>query len=518
MTAANYDASLARLLVHEGGYSNHPSDPGGPTNYGITIHDFRKYIDRNGTAADVRAMTVEQAKTIYRRRYWDVQRCDQLPAGVDYAIFDYGVNSGIGRSGKVLRRVLGLSDGTSAITDEVIAAAGRRDPKVLASAICDERLAFLRGLGTWPTFGRGWGRRVAEVRAAALAMAGASQGVITPSAPPSPPSGEGPARIPQMPPAPAQAGASPSPPSARSRASSPSDSEGPARTPQISAPPSPLGEGPAWTPQMPPPWLARMNAILGLYEFQGGADNPAILAMAKACGGSIAREYRHDSIPWCALTINYVLIASGLPGNDSLWALDFAKYGKRLSGPAVGCIASQKRSGGGHVYLVVGRTSDGKIVGRGGNQSDMVCDTTFLASDGTRTYTWPVAHPVPTNQTFASLPIVRPAPKAHKDIVLPPPTRLELPGKGAVPEPKVTKPIATGAGGASAAAGVTWWDWVQTHPLETALIAAGVALMVAAAVHAVRRHDKAKQEAPTPGLVPVFAAPEASTGEPGDAR
>jgi uncharacterized protein (TIGR02594 family) len=465
MTAANYDASLARLLVHEGGYSNHPSDPGGPTNYGITIHDFRKYIDRNGTAADVRAMTVEQAKTIYRRRYWDVQRCDQLPAGVDYAIFDYGVNSGIGRSGKVLRRVLGLSDGTSAITDEVIAAAGRRDPKVLASAICDERLAFLRGLGTWPTFGRGWSRRVAEVRAAALAMAGASQGVITPS-----------------------------------------------------APPSPLGEGPAWTPQMPPPWLARMNAILGLYEFQGGADNPAILAMAKACGGSIAREYRHDSIPWCALTINYVLIASGLPGNDSLWALDFAKYGKRLSGPAVGCIASQKRSGGGHVYLVVGRTSDGKIVGRGGNQSDMVCDTTFLASDGTRTYTWPVAHPVPTNQTFASLPIVRPAPKAHKDIVLPPPTRLELPGKGAVPEPKVTKPIATGAGGASAAAGVTWWDWVQTHPLETALIAAGVALMVAAAVHAVRRHVKAKQEAPTPGLVPVFAAPEASTGEPGDAR
>ena len=164
MTAANYDASLARLLVHEGGYSNHPSDPGGPTNYGITIHDYRKYIDRNGTAADVRAMTVEQARLIYRRRYWDVQRCDQLPPGVDYATFDYGVNSGIGRSGKVLRRVLGLSDGTSAITDEVIAAAGRRDPKVLVSAICDERLAFLRGLGTWPTFGRGWGRRVAEVR------------------------------------------------------------------------------------------------------------------------------------------------------------------------------------------------------------------------------------------------------------------------------------------------------------------------------------------------------------------
>ena len=260
-----------------------------------------------------------------------------------------------------------------------------------------------------------------------------------------------------------------------------------------------------------------MNAILGLYEFRGGADNPAILAMAKACGGAIAREYRHDSIPWCALTVNYVLIASGLPGNDSLWALDFAKYGKRLSGPAVGAIAAKRRDGGGHVFLVVGRTNNGMIVGRGGNQSDMVCDAIF-SPDDIRAYTWPTQYPPPAGQGLASLPVVTPAPKARKDLVLPPPGA-GLPGKGAVSEPKVTTPIATGAGGASAAAGVTWWDWVQTHPLETALIAAGVALMVAAAVHAVRRHLKAKQEAPTPGLVPVFASPEASTASrPGDAR
>src|SRR6185437_8422105 len=101
MAASTYDEALRRLLAHEGGYTNHPSDPGGPTNFGITIYDYRKYVKPNATAADMRAMTVGEAKAIYRKRYWDAQRCDELPAGVDYSVFDYGVNSGIGRSGKV---------------------------------------------------------------------------------------------------------------------------------------------------------------------------------------------------------------------------------------------------------------------------------------------------------------------------------------------------------------------------------------------------------------------------------
>src|SRR6478609_8082967 len=140
MAKWTYDESLRRLLADEGGYSNHPADPGGPTNFGITIYDYRKYISAGGTAADVKAMKVSQAKTIYRAKYWDVQRCDDLPAGVDYAVFDYGVNSGIGRSGKVLRRLLSLPANTSAITDEVIAACKKRDPKALITAIYDERL------------------------------------------------------------------------------------------------------------------------------------------------------------------------------------------------------------------------------------------------------------------------------------------------------------------------------------------------------------------------------------------
>jgi lysozyme family protein len=170
MAAANYETSLARVLKHEGGYSNHPSDPGGPTNFGITIHDYRRYIKANGTPADVRAMTRADAAAIYRARYWDALRCDELPAGLDYAVFDYGVNSGIGRAAKVMQRLLGIGQGT-AMTDAVVAAVRKADAASLVARLCDERLAFLKSLRTWPVFGAGWSRRVAEVRRDALAMA-----------------------------------------------------------------------------------------------------------------------------------------------------------------------------------------------------------------------------------------------------------------------------------------------------------------------------------------------------------
>lgn len=170
MAVADYDLSLKRLLVSEGGYTNHPADPGGPTNFGITIADYRKYRNPNATAADVKAMNVEEAKSIYKTKYWAAQRCDELPAGIDYAVFDYGVNSGIGRSGKVLRRCLKMSDATSVITADVIAATAAANVPNLIASICDERLRFLKSLKTWPVFGGGWGRRVAEVKLAALAM------------------------------------------------------------------------------------------------------------------------------------------------------------------------------------------------------------------------------------------------------------------------------------------------------------------------------------------------------------
>jgi lysozyme family protein len=170
MAAKNYNESLKLVLQHEGGYTNHPSDPGGATNFGITIHDYRRYIKKNGTAADVKAMKLADAAKIYRARYWDIQHCDEMPSGVDYAMFDYGVNSGVGRSQKVLQRILKVTvDGI--IGAKTLAALKAQDPQFVVVAIYKERNGFLRRLRTWPVFGKGWARRTTEGLDHALRMA-----------------------------------------------------------------------------------------------------------------------------------------------------------------------------------------------------------------------------------------------------------------------------------------------------------------------------------------------------------
>lgn len=188
MAKSTYDVALDRLLEHEGGYTDHPADPGGPTNFGITIYDAQKYAaeydwisGRKVTAADVKAMPLSFAKLVYRAKYWDSEKLDFLEPGPDYALFDYGVNSGIGRSGKVLRRILKMSDDTSIINDDVIFAANRFTAAELVRMICDERLRFLQNLKTWDTFGKGWGRRVAEVRAYGISIANDLEIVDAPS-------------------------------------------------------------------------------------------------------------------------------------------------------------------------------------------------------------------------------------------------------------------------------------------------------------------------------------------------
>lgn len=146
----NFNDCLNRVLKDEGGYSNDPSDSGGATNFGITIADYRKYINKNGTPKDVKNMTVDQAKTIYRTKYWDALGCDTLEAGVDYTCFDYGVNSGLGRPRKALQRFKSLK-GTQ-----------------LIDAINDERTAFLKGLANSrpkdKKFLNGWIARVTRVK------------------------------------------------------------------------------------------------------------------------------------------------------------------------------------------------------------------------------------------------------------------------------------------------------------------------------------------------------------------
>src|SRR5690606_27934268 len=101
-------------------------------------------------AADLAQMPAAEAKAIYKAQYWDALRCDLMPGGVDYAVFDYGVNSGVARAGRVLRRVAGLNDGSSSVTADVLAALAREDAAGIIVAVCDERLRFLQGLKTWP--------------------------------------------------------------------------------------------------------------------------------------------------------------------------------------------------------------------------------------------------------------------------------------------------------------------------------------------------------------------------------
>ena len=173
MLATSFARVMPHLLAHEGGYVNHPKDPGGPTKYGITLATWRRWVNPMATAEDIKRLTEKSVRPIYRERYWSALNCDALPSGVDYAVFDYGVNSGVGRAGKVLRRVCGLKDGAS--WPDALSAASKRDPKALVKAISDERMAFLKSLKTWPAFGNGWARRVREVQTLSLAMAGEPQ-------------------------------------------------------------------------------------------------------------------------------------------------------------------------------------------------------------------------------------------------------------------------------------------------------------------------------------------------------
>lgn len=171
MTAENFDKCLKLVLKDEGGYSNNPADPGGATMWGITHIDYDAYRKRRGERTqDVRRMTTAERDDIYRTKYWDGARCDDLPSGVDYCVFDGAVNSGVSQSVKWLQRAIGgiVVDGHAG--DVTVTSANEADPADLIQNVCDQRMTFLRSLRTFKVFGKGWTRRVAGVRATALAM------------------------------------------------------------------------------------------------------------------------------------------------------------------------------------------------------------------------------------------------------------------------------------------------------------------------------------------------------------
>lgn len=169
MTYANFDKALAMVLEHEGGYVNHPKDPGGATMKGVTqaVYDAYRKVRGRGPQS-VKFITDAELKAIYKFQYWDKVQGDYLPAGLDYAVFDFAVNSGVSRAAKYLQAVLNVpQDGQiGAMTLAAI-----HSPVAAINALLDRRMGFLRNLKTFLTFGRGWTARVQGVRAHALEMA-----------------------------------------------------------------------------------------------------------------------------------------------------------------------------------------------------------------------------------------------------------------------------------------------------------------------------------------------------------
>jgi lysozyme family protein len=158
----NFDKALAAVLVHEGGYVNNPKDPGGMTNLGCTKTVWEEHCGHAVDEKVMRALTPADVAPLYKSKYWDKVKCDDLPSGVDYVVFDAAINSGPGRAAKWLQACVGVEpDG--GIGPKTLAAVRAMDAKQLIDDYGKRRLSFLYDLPTWDTFGKGWARRVNEV-------------------------------------------------------------------------------------------------------------------------------------------------------------------------------------------------------------------------------------------------------------------------------------------------------------------------------------------------------------------
>ena len=164
----NYPQALKQVLKYEGGYVDHPKDPGGPTNKGVTqaVYDnWRK--SQNLSIQSVRAIADSEVAAIYKNLYWDRISGDLLPSGVDFAVFDFAVNSGVSRAAKTLQAVVGVTQ------DGVIGPATIQATKTyVAMTVTNKRLAFMQSLSIWSTFGKGWSARIADVKAQILSLVG----------------------------------------------------------------------------------------------------------------------------------------------------------------------------------------------------------------------------------------------------------------------------------------------------------------------------------------------------------
>ena len=175
MARDTLEKAMPHVFKVEGSYVDHPRDPGGATNLGVTLATLRAWRGRPVTKADVKALGRAEATQIYKAQYWDKVAGDQLPPGLDYAMFDFGINSGPGRAVQFLQRILGVKvDGViGAMTLEAVS----HQPAIsLIKQLCAARLAWLRKLKTWDAFGKGWTNRVNHVRVTAVAFAMHNEG------------------------------------------------------------------------------------------------------------------------------------------------------------------------------------------------------------------------------------------------------------------------------------------------------------------------------------------------------
>lgn len=165
----NFDAALAAVLEHEGGFVNHPQDPGGMTNLGVTKRVWEAWVGKTVSEADMRALTPALVAPMYRKQYWDAVKGDELPSGLDYLMFDFAINAGVSRAIRTMQRAIGTTpDG--AIGPKTMQALRDADPDALIAKFSDEKEAFYRSLPTFATFGKGWLRRVAEVKSHAVTL------------------------------------------------------------------------------------------------------------------------------------------------------------------------------------------------------------------------------------------------------------------------------------------------------------------------------------------------------------
>ena len=166
---SNWQKSFELMLKSEGGYVNNPADPGGMTNLGVTKSTWENWVGRESDEAEMRGLTPEKVEPLYKKKYFDAVRGDELPMGLDYLMFDFAVNAGAGRAIKTLQTAVGVTPdgGFGPMTMAAVLAV---DPVELIERFSQAKKDFYRSLTTFSTFGKGWLNRVADVKQHATSM------------------------------------------------------------------------------------------------------------------------------------------------------------------------------------------------------------------------------------------------------------------------------------------------------------------------------------------------------------